>query len=714
MKKAIVLFVIIINGLINVFGQSIYTWSPTTTDWTLPTNWIPARTPMANDILIFNAGAYTVSNIPNETVGQLILNSNAIVNFQPAVNNTILTISGAAVGNDFVIQNGAELNVIDDRALTILIGNIATGDIKGTIHFGGNLVNTSHRLLGTDVGSIVFTTPAKFTQGYRSVGNVFGNTGTANIIVFESGTTFILDGGTILNANPFGLAQPASKVVFKSGSLYKHQQMGAISFSGRTYANFEYNYPVTTPSNTGTNPTNIDNLRVTTGNLFLDVTGGVNVKGNVSVAVGAGLNFTPSSSGTLAFMGTVSQLIINNGTLNFGINENIEFNNPAGIIFNNNVTFQNVVSFTNGIITVPNPVTLTFNELSTLANVSNNSFVDGRVKKIGNTSFAFPVGKPLYGYVPIAISAPANITDAFTAEYKRSSANALGAITAVGLLDHVSNVDYWVLERNSGTSAVDVLASWTAGSSNNGATNYINNLMDLALANYDGSTWSSYYHATGAAVGTVVAGTLTWPAVNNFGSFSFGSINFNNPLPINLNYFKANNQGNINYINWKVTCGNNNNKALMSIERSSNNQNFFEIKTISADALRCQQPFYYIDNIPIAATNFYRLKMVDDNGKITFSETIIVENKSESLDFVNLLSNNVTTEIAFNFNSTKKTTLVLVITDVSGRQVSKQNYNIVVGINKFNINVSKLSAGIYYLSTISNSGDIETVKFVKQ
>src|SRR5687768_18545249 len=99
-----------------------------------------------------------------------------------------------------------------------------------------NLVRT-HRLLAADANAISFENGSQFIVS-RLSGEPFGNAGTASVVRFMAGSTYIAKDG----ASPFGLTSPNSKVIFESGSLYKHEQTGtAPKFDGRIYADFELN-----------------------------------------------------------------------------------------------------------------------------------------------------------------------------------------------------------------------------------------------------------------------------------------------------------------------------------------------------------------------------------------------------------------------------------------------------------------------------------------
>ncbi|MBK9400468.1 MAG: T9SS type A sorting domain-containing protein [Bacteroidetes bacterium] len=101
------------------------------------------------------------------------------------------------------------------------------------------------------------------------------------------------------------------------------------------------------------------------------------------------------------------------------------------------------------IISLKSPVTTTGS--------SANSFIDGPVKKTGNTTFVFPIGDQ-GKYRPLAISAPSQATDAFSAQYFYSPQQAgTSTDTTIG---EISPCNYWDLQRKTGNSNVYVTLSW--------------------------------------------------------------------------------------------------------------------------------------------------------------------------------------------------------------------------------------------------------------
>lgn len=675
-------------------GQSTYTWNQSgTASWIVSTNWNPSRTtPLVNDILVFNNGASTTAtNIPNESVGQLLISGNTTVNLQSASGGTTLTI-GDGTGVDLSVATGSALNlnsVTNVTTLSLVAG--ATGVVSGNITVSGN----NHRILVATTGALVFNSPSVFTQDIGFNGDVFGTTLPQNVAVFNSGTTFIQTSGSA----PFGLTQPQTKVTFNTGSLYVFQYMSnSPSLSGRTYGDFQFKGSGAASSNTGTTAFNIDNLIITSGtmNINMPVIAGNNIRGNVSVASGATLSFNPASTGGLNLAGTSVQTISNSGTINFSSTQNITVNNSAGVVINAPLTVLGTLTLSSGIVTTTSTNLLTMGAGSVVTGASNSGFIDGPVKKAGNTDFIFPCGKTGTGYVPAEIRnfSGEPVTTAFTAEYKRGNAEAFGAITAVGL-KRVSRNDYWVIDNSGGGSpTVDLRLYWTTESSNGGSAGFITNLADLVVAHYNAVNWNSY-GATSTATGSVVAGYVVWPGVNVFSPFALGSISFANPLPISVNYFTGIKQNAEHLLEWKLNCSNNGNFTI-ELQHSIDGRNYNGIYSLDATALQCRQPFSYTDSHPVAGANYYRLKIKDAAGKIFYSTVVSLLHADRGFAILNIAPNPVSNgRVDLKISTAQNSKIEIVITDMQGRIMQQQAASLNAGFNTVPVDVSAFSPGIY-------------------
>ena len=318
-----------------------YTWNAASGNWNAASSWSPSRTdPAANDILVFDGNsqaspAITPDFTSSENIGRLRLINNASVNLATAP--TSRTINIGTTGSDapqLEIASGSTLNVnaANPILINLPIGNVAS--ISGSIVFQ----NGAHRLTASSENGIAFNNGATFTAGNTFTGNPFG-TATSNSVLFADGSNYIHNGVN----NPFGKTAPESVVVFNTGSSYKFTAAsGAPDLSGRIYGNLEINSPSTDlNSMSGSGTLTVQDLTITSGNCGFNLSGNINLKGNVSVASGQSLNFNPSSPDTVYLNGSAAQLISGQGSIDCNANSTVNSANPAGVTLNNAVTFNN-------------------------------------------------------------------------------------------------------------------------------------------------------------------------------------------------------------------------------------------------------------------------------------------------------------------------------------------------------------------------------------
>ncbi len=185
-------------------------------------------------------------------------------------------------------------------------------------------------------------------------------------------------------------------------------------------------------------------------------------------------------------------------------------------------------------------------------------------------------------------------------------------------------------------------------------------------------------------------------------------------LPITINYFNGSKQGSNHLLNWKVTCQSTP-RATMTLERSADSRNFTGITTIVADAARCNQPFDYTDVQPLKGMNYYRLKMVDDNGAISYSGIVALLNAVKGFEIISIAPNPVTTgNFKLNVTSATAATMQVIITDMQGRTVNRQSIPVIAGFSSIPMNVSNLAAGTYSIQAIFADEKTKLIRFVKQ
>jgi hypothetical protein len=206
---------------------------------------------------------------------------------------------------------------------------------------------------------------------------------------------------------------------------------------------------------------------------------------------------------------------------------------------------------------------------------------------------------------------------------------------------------------------------------------------------------------------------VTFP-VSGFSGFYVHTNNFNAPLPIVVNYLTGRRQGSNHLLNWKVTC-NSTPRATMTLERSSDGRNYSGIYNITADAARCQQPFDYTDANPLTGMNYYRLKIVDADGKVTYSTTVALLNAVKGFDIVGIAPNPVVSNnFKLNVASAAAGKMVISIFDMQGRLMNKQTLSLIAGYNSLPVNVANLATGTYTIRSSMNDDQSKVIRFVKQ
>lgn len=436
-----------------------------------------------------------------------------------------------------------------------------------------------------------------------------GGGGSDNSIIIATGNALSVTGALTINA---GTGNNDDKIIYMTGGSLTCSSL-TMAATGDDTRDCEIDFftggTVTVNGSITMNGTTARNAIRFTSAGTLNVGGDFNSGGDLVIITGSNVNYTGASA----------QIVRAAAYSNIGFSGGGQ-KNLAGA-----ASVSGTATFTNGLVNTTSTNLLSILNNATVASVNNNSFVQGPVRKVGNDAFVFPVGAIGASYHPVSISAPGNVTDQFTAEYVRASGAALGAITVVGLYG-VSNCEYWRLNRNVGTSNVNVTLSWTATSPCGGS--YITSLIGLQVSAFNGTNWNT--SAGNGSSGTTTAGTVVRNAVSVFGngtttfsSFAIGNVNAaGSPLPVVYGNIKAFTKSNGVQLEWEVLSESE--VDHYSIERSTDGRQFTSIGQ--------QQPllnnsgrivYNFFDASAAAGVYYYRIKSIESTGKIRY--TIIVK-----------------------------------------------------------------------------------------
>ncbi len=711
-----------------------------------------------NDLSVVT-GSYTVSSGTTTISGDLYVETTGSLNF--GSNNAIL--DGDLTNKGSLTSNGTA-TFTGSRVQTLQLLNSITSSSTGIINFNGtvspvinstsspsfatvNINNTggitasvpwfvffafnvaagatfnggplTHTFYGnfTNNGTVTSSGKLKFTPGapYSASGTIkldgvsFISTGeiefagTAPITVQNSSPS--LNVVRITNTNAAGVTPPTSWTIsdelsIGSGAKFYGGTATSHLISGSFLNNGTFDGQTSTVRFDG-NPAEINGIGSSTFyNLKIESTADITLNNAIAVKQNFIVdgNFN-GNDGTLIFTGSSASTISGAVALvTLGDVEQAKTSTTTTLSVPVSITGDLTLTSGNIITTSTNLLTIEDDATSTPGNAS--SYVVGPMKKVGNDSFIFPLGKGTK-WARMGIGAPSSVTDAFTGQYFNSAYS--DTVTMAGspspVLHDVSTREYWVCDRTTGTSNVKLQLFWeTTWSGVNTFTS------DLVVARWNGTGWENKGQSaiTGGVPGNVTSNTIT-----GFSPFTFGSLSgFINPLPITLIDFKGQlNKQNEVELSWKTATEINN--QYFTIERSADGINFEYFQKVAGAGNSNDLKSYAIKDVaPYRGLNYYRLKQTDYNGKNEYSKEIVVIDYQPTQIGLSILPNPASREIKVTTNF--KTEGKIIIKNTMGGVV----YTDLISENGLNIDISSFANGVY-LIFVETKNNTTCQKFIK-
>lgn len=188
-------------------------------------------------------------------------------------------------------------------------------------------------------------------------------------------------------------------------------------------------------------------------------------------------------------------------------------------------------------------------------------------------------------------------------------------------------------------------------------------------------------------------------------------------LLITLNVSAGSNNALIE-INFKATAVQNNAevswKAFTQIkvrryelEKSTDGETFNYVTAVASGL----KTFTVQDRNFTEGVNYYRLKVIDNNGKASYTKTVSL-NKSSAFDEIKIMPGVVTDELYIWVPANTQVSNAA-ITDMSGRKINR-NFSIKNATNTASVKLGRLPAGMYNIAVETNTGTITNLKFSKK
>lgn len=591
------------------------------------------------DLTLTNNGSSSVG-VADKTAGNLF-NGNIVVNSTGGVGITFAYNTAATA----IFAEGKTITASTFTGGTLYLRRFTQGTTAGGTPQTITLSGTAVIELGPSSifnGSVNFTAPQVYLNGctFNSVADITKNGATTNNC----------NGGNIFNGTT-SLTNNSSAQWLLANSLGDTYN-GSVSFSKLSTGAFLPAY----------NQTNYFHSDIT-------------INSASTVILGSG-------TGVVQLEGASNQII--SAVTAVPVIQRLTMNKTSG---SNTVTLDSPVDIgvtailTNGVVQTSTGKHLNFTAASSVSGASNSSYVDGPVRKTGNTLFTFPVGDNAV-YRPLTISAPALATDQFTAQYFMQNQTYGGPSTYDPSLATLSTCEYWNLDRTTGASNVSATLSWNSPDCGGP---YITNPASLRVSAWDGSMWTN--QGNGGTTGSSTTGTITSGSVlTSYGPLTLSSILPENPLPLEFIFFdySIEQSGAIKLL-W-ITAEEIN-TDYFEVERSTDGRIFLAIGTVKSSGKKSGH-YSYEDLLPAKELSYYRIKQLDQDGRFTYSSVIVVNNRKKE---VRVYPNPAVDKLMIENYSGQKYTIRIM--NNMGEEVFMVAYE--TSVNE--IDVSRFNKGVYLL-----------------
>lgn len=354
--------------------------------------------------------------------------------------------------------------------------------------------------------------------------------------------------------------------------------------------------------------------------------------------------------------------------------------------------------------------TLTINNLtpnSTASIVVNspsaNGYVNGTVRRRTQSTepFVIPTGSA-DGYRGVTLIPSSNALTLFEAKHFNTGYPNLSVLSP---LEGVTPDYYWIINRVSGTADAAVQLS-IPGAVTGAQSNY-----GLTVARFNGSDWSNEKGTTGISVapGTSTSGIIRSQVQSAFSPFTIGYA-LNSALPTLLVSFNGKKAAKETIdLKWKIT--DNSTPEVFEVTRSADGVHFEKIGSVAG--VENVRAYEYTDRAILSGNNYYRLRMLDRDGAITYSTIVVVSNGTQGTFLNSVTPSLVQNRTRLNIQSSANANMQLIVTDMNGRIVRRQNVSVSNGSQDYWLDVSAFSSGAFQVTGFVNGVKTATLRFIK-
>ena len=233
----------------------------------------------------------------------------------------------------------------------------------------------------------------------------------------------------------------------------------------------------------------------------------------------------------------------------------------------------------------------------------------------------------------------------------------------------------------------------------------------------DGTVATSAGHYYAIAVSVYANGNFTFtvgtPQLNGAGLTAV-NCPAGGPLPLHLTSFESilNNDGGYS-LSWKTE--NEINTSFFEILASYDGQNWWPVDSIPAKNYSGTNLYSFTSNTTVKGILYVKLKMIDKDGRFTFSPVTVLKSKLKNIQLVSTGSNPAISSLNYVVYASKPTTANFSILDAAGRKLKTEKINLAENNNSISIDIADLIPGIYFVHITDLSGAANSItRFLKK
>jgi len=133
---------------------------------------------------------------------------------------------------------------------------------------------------------------------------------------------------------------------------------------------------------------------------------------------------------------------------------------------------------------------------------------------------------------------------------------------------------------------------------------------------------------------------------------------------------------------------------------------------IPGTGLNGRQAYSYATLAPATGINFYRLRVFNTNGMVSYTKTIAFDAKGICQNQLDIGTNPVKNELILNYFAVNNQPVQITVADMTGRIVYRSSCSAKTGKNEYHLTLPVFKPD-YYIANLFNGEEHYSVQFIR-